>query len=960
LPAGRRGRIALTLKDGGVMLEGEIEVASSSPKPSALYGRIGMQLKMVDLDEPSKTVLAELEKARLAMKPAAPSVAPRAANVPAEPRPVVPSPGGRVDSTNALAECVAIGDASVLAVVQDQGSGKAKFVVPSIPAVGTPRPKTPSTPPELARPRTPSTPPEPRSKTPSIPPKIPSAPPDLARSKTPSIPPALGMKPLAKPDEPKAEPKPQPAKPEPKPEPAKPQTAVLGAPSGATELMAVPPEPAPAAPPAPATPAPAAPAPEPPKKPQRMTRIGMPVVDKLPFVDTTLKAEEPAPKLTTLGMPAMKAPADSGPVAKPALPGPAGSRSPRMATPVAPLPVVKKPAAMSLETDAETTDLTSPPQPLASLPVEVMSAVPKTAETEDSGKAYVGPPPSPPVVADPPPAPPLSRSGGMRASEIMAAIPTDDWTMTPDASAPTVLPTASPPPVPVDKIKDVPKGPPTGDFIIAANPEAPDGWDAPSKLERPKPIERAKSQPAKNQPATGNPVLAVASTDAVPIQEWEDNPTGIGEPLVEIDSTLMEPLKPMPKLDDDEAAAIESKPPTIDPPPNSAIEPRPVATTGPAPLAAASGPAPLAAPFANAAGPAPLAAGPAPLAAGPAPLVAGPAPLGTGPAPLAPEPLPAPPTAPRMPTPMGMPPIGMPPDGAPPPPLSALKLTPPTGTSVPQQPLFGFGNRRGVTDAGTGFFKDSAQIPQYSTDAHVALDKARRKRVLIIVMAAAVAVAAGFVVVMLVRGGSSEAKPTQTPVGSGSGSAVVSPPVGSGSAGSAMVVEPTGSGSAGSGSAQEAVVTPDAGVAPTSTCGVEVASTPPGADVIVDKTVLGQTPNTFQLPCGTEVKLLVKKSKFIGVTKSVTPGPDTAPIKVTLAAAVFSVKVTSTPAGATITVGGKQMGVTPTTIKIPAFASSTITLTKDGFQPDTQKLAPRQNNLPYHVTLKKKGSQKLR
>src|ERR1041385_5617585 len=52
LPPGRRGRVALTLKDGGVMLGGEIEVASSSPKPSALYGRIGMQLKMVALDEP--------------------------------------------------------------------------------------------------------------------------------------------------------------------------------------------------------------------------------------------------------------------------------------------------------------------------------------------------------------------------------------------------------------------------------------------------------------------------------------------------------------------------------------------------------------------------------------------------------------------------------------------------------------------------------------------------------------------------------------------------------------------------------------------------------------------------------------------------------------------------------------------------------------------------------------------
>jgi PEGA domain-containing protein len=68
--------------------------------------------------------------------------------------------------------------------------------------------------------------------------------------------------------------------------------------------------------------------------------------------------------------------------------------------------------------------------------------------------------------------------------------------------------------------------------------------------------------------------------------------------------------------------------------------------------------------------------------------------------------------------------------------------------------------------------------------------------------------------------------------------------------------------------------------------------------------------------------------------------------------------VTSTPEGATITVGGKVVGITPTTIKLPAFAPTTITLTKEGFLPDTQKLAPRANNVAHSVTLKKR--QKLR
>ena len=57
---------------------------------------------------------------------------------------------------------------------------------------------------------------------------------------------------------------------------------------------------------------------------------------------------------------------------------------------------------------------------------------------------------------------------------------------------------------------------------------------------------------------------------------------------------------------------------------------------------------------------------------------------------------------------------------------------------------------------------------------------------------------------------------------------------------------------------------------------------------------------------------------------------------------MFSVKVTSTPAGATITAGGKSMGVTPTTIKLPGFEPTSITLTKPGFAPETSRVTPKQ------------------
>src|SRR5574338_221663 len=171
LPAGRRGRLAITLKDGGVMIEGDAEILQSSAKPTVLHGRPGMTVKFIEPDEPSKIVIGELEKARLAIKPAPPSVPPRPAEIPPSPRPVVPAPSGRIDAANALAECVVIGDPSTLkeTATAPRGLGDSKFVVPAIPAMGAPRPKTPSAIPPIPakpspaaeRPKTPTAPPDP-------------------------------------------------------------------------------------------------------------------------------------------------------------------------------------------------------------------------------------------------------------------------------------------------------------------------------------------------------------------------------------------------------------------------------------------------------------------------------------------------------------------------------------------------------------------------------------------------------------------------------------------------------------------------------------------------------------------------------------------------------------------------------------------------------------------------------
>jgi hypothetical protein len=117
--------------------------------------------------------------------------------------------------------------------------------------------------------------------------------------------------------------------------------------------------------------------------------------------------------------------------------------------------------------------------------------------------------------------------------------------------------------------------------------------------------------------------------------------------------------------------------------------------------------------------------------------------------------------------------------------------------------------------------------------------------------------------------------------------------------------------------------------------------------------VLGTSPATVQLPCGVETKVYAKKAKFGTASKAFTASADNAKLAIRIAPPMLSIKVTSLPAGATITIGSKVVGITPTTVKVPAFSSTTITLTKDGFAPDIEKIAPRVNNAAHHVVLKR-------
>ena len=766
------------------------------------------------------------------MKPAAPSVPPRPADIPAAPRAVPPPAGGRIDAANALAECVVVGDASEFTasgpsgpVIDETKAGAGKFVIPSIPATGRSKPTT--TPPALTRQS---------AQIPAIKPITPAvgvaAKPDA--EVVPILATPVGGVPAPKPTPPTGV----------ATKPAKPATPPVGIPA----KRAPTPQPTPAASdtvdddwaPVLATPSGGVPAPvvraatslgvsplmRPPKTddvPSKATRIGFPAL-KLPAMEAPAvivgsppsEAEPPAP-----ASPFTRATPPQPMVA--VIPAkPAGPPMPRNPTPFAPLPIVRLPAAAEL-LDPEKTDMTDMPVPPPSdeprtLGVAIVSAVSREVSEPTRQEAPIDlaaaeaaetiemPEPPEPVAA--------ARSGGMRASQLMAAITGEDWTMTPDAPAPTVVPK----PAEGKPAADAEPSGPAGDWTISADPTADDGWTAPAKVEVP-------PQPAPK----GNRNLAVASAEPLNAVEWEEKPTGIGEPLVEIDPSLI--------------SARPSTPPPVPPP----LAPMPPMMT-PASSFGATGP------------------------------------------------------------------------------VQQLFVPPPPQglRASAQMPAFPSDSR--------GLF--GAPLPPSPMESTSLMPPSRRKRGLIIgLVAAGVVLAGGAVAAVFAFGGRGDhtvAKPGPVPP----------PPAITPQAAVGSDVTPT-----------PAIAAIDAGVAAPAPCKLEVASTPYGAEIWLDDVQLGITPTTLELPCGVAAKLELRKAKLT-VVREVMPGTDTS-VSIKLAApvaAIVSMRVTSTPPGATITIAGKVVGITPTTIHLPANGAS-LTLTKDGYTTDVERVVPRPNGA-HNVVLK--------
>jgi hypothetical protein len=789
LPAGSKGRFALTLKDGGVMIEGEAEIVSSAKTPSVVHGRVGMTLCFVEPDAASKTVLSELEKARLAMKPQPPSVPPRPAQLPAEPRPVPPAPLGRVDAVNALAECVAIGDVSSLAGAAVPPKASQKFVVPSIPPMGGTR-STGSLP---ALDRKPPTLP-----VPIVPPPVADTKPDLLATQRGQAPGPTRSDPLA----------PPPTRPPRMATPVAPMPIVTRRPS-------------PTAPP-PIVQAPVVAAPRP----------AVPEIEIAEPTEITAIPQAPQPALAEPESTAAKERVKRE------------TRKTVMGVAVVPGGVMVLPAAPAIQLPSaeEADEQTSTGTPLDEL-VAHSNAVLGAGDVVDA-------PVIPPTVEE--------------------ATPSGDWTMTPGAHGPTIVPRQPATPQP---IANAPSQPVDADWMIALDPSRPDGWSEPSKVEK---------RPAGVLPP-GPPMSAVASDTPLDSSHGTQPPPppASTEPKVQIDPTLIEPLQPLP---DDELA-----------PSGPVTEP--------------------------------------PVAYAPSPQ------------------MPAHHLAPSMdlafPTPdPGMVPAMMHPGAVPQFPAATGSNSAYPDQAFPIDPQAMLPTQRVRAPSAEGMSMDGFGAPPR---APTSLTRAAKRKRMIVTLASAGLVVVLGIVLIVVLGRSKDKPPTVDPLVK----APVTTPdtaVKTPSPGSAEVGSPIDAGAA----IAPVPAPPPTAVAQTS-CVLDVITAPPGAEVFLEgNQIVGPAPTKVTLPCGVAAKISARKKLFQTATRVVKPAPNAKkPIRLVLSRITFSVKVSSVPAGATITLGTKVLGVTPTNVRLNAFEPATLTIKKDGYAPDTQKITPKQNNQTVSATLKK-------
>jgi hypothetical protein len=127
-------------------------------------------------------------------------------------------------------------------------------------------------------------------------------------------------------------------------------------------------------------------------------------------------------------------------------------------------------------------------------------------------------------------------------------------------------------------------------------------------------------------------------------------------------------------------------------------------------------------------------------------------------------------------------------------------------------------------------------------------------------------------------------------------------------------------------------------------CQLSVSSTPAGSTVVVDGKVVGPSPIQLAGPCLRRKVDVVhprykRASEWVNLVEG-KPGE----VEVTMTRPTHRLTVTTVPAGATISIGGRRAGTSPTVIQLMGFSRLSITAEKTGYKPVTSKVYSKRPN----------------
>ncbi len=126
-------------------------------------------------------------------------------------------------------------------------------------------------------------------------------------------------------------------------------------------------------------------------------------------------------------------------------------------------------------------------------------------------------------------------------------------------------------------------------------------------------------------------------------------------------------------------------------------------------------------------------------------------------------------------------------------------------------------------------------------------------------------------------------------------------------------------------------------------CAVSVETGRDDTVAFVGDTELGTGSGPFPSPCG-EVKLRIEHPRYQTFIKTVSasPGAPTV-VKASLKRPTFSLKVRSSPSGATVWVNGRTVGRSPVSVSVTGFERASIRLMKEGYGTKGRRVYVKKN-----------------